>query len=294
MKEYTLVPLSEFWQEQLNKLPYLEKDFEGTKDIVALLHTADLLIERSDGDKIRMNTKYILKIANYHYFLHSYHLACSMLELTKFGFFNSNAVLVRSIVESVIDLAYLWLCKSINGSIDERKAWFWFSEVKRFQVAHSWEQMQKRRQKMGLPVIGPLKILDDETFEKLKQKCCEIKQQFPRDKWAIIKNLFERARAVDDQQTFYKETGTVLEKLYISSYKWASGFVHAESVVSQNYISKDANGLKVKYSIEPEKHKYILAVAREALICLLFLFNHINRLNVDLIKQLKESGLRID
>lgn len=296
MKEIKCVPVSDYWKGQLKELetPHTKTAMGEITNCVALLHAAELLIEGVENQKIRITKKELLTLASYHYLLQGYHLAGSMLELSKSGYFNTNALLIRSHMEAVIDLAYLWLCKDINGSLEEREAWYLFSEVRRYQTCQQWEEMQKHRQSMGFPLVGVRHLLDEAVVAKLSEKQDEFRcMTSGRNAWAFKETFGERARAVDDRQNFYHETGKVLENLYITSCKCSSGFVHAESLVVPDFTKSKANTLRVNSSLEPEKNQYILALLKDSLFCLVFLFNHINRLGLNLPNQLKESVLAV-
>jgi hypothetical protein len=299
MKKSKIFPLDDYWKAKFDEC----KDIPGVtnavldqlKNYIAFLNTAEALCKRIDIKKPKYLDIDIMEMISFFYFAHCYHLACSTLELLKLGYCNGAAILVRGLIESLIDLAYLWLCKKINHSYEEREAWIRFSGVRKQQINNMWKEMQNHREQKGFSLVTPENFVSESRTQELEDKKQEFKKLYGRDTWSKLSSLRDRARAVDDLMTLEKCTNIVLEQVYILCYRWTSGLIHGESVASNNYlIDERPKFLTIYFGRDIKDIVTITAIAQQCLLNIMYIVNHINHLSVDIIAQLESSGFKLN
>jgi hypothetical protein len=200
-------------------------------------------------------------------------------------------VLSRSIIESTIDMAYLWLCKQIHGDDLEREAWGLYEFVNRDKMHRMWEDLQKRRLNKSLPMLNPIELFDQQTANYFKLRKKEMVERFGRTEWAKLPNLQDRAMKVDETQRLFREIGVSLEELYCIGYRWTSEFAHGASSGSSGYIEGKPNGgYIVDFGSNFRNTDIVIPFTARTMLGMLFMTNHINNLKLDLTVQLVASG----
>lgn len=294
MSKKSIEPLSQEWLNELESIEYSPEIAHRIRDLVALLHTADVLVDKYSSRKRLLSKMEPMELIAHYYFAHSYHLGLSIYHLCKLGFGNASLILVRALVEALIDFSYLWLCKEISGAgTDERAAWGNFGFVRRKNMENKWNDLQQHRDIKKLPRLDSILFSDIERKERLTYEVGNFKKDFKRNFWAKIKPLDQRARAVDDTQLLSVRTGIVLEQVYTTVYKYTSELVHGESASTNAYMRHESGGLNVDFG--PSKYNIDLAIpmANEALLSILHIFNHVNNVRLTLIDQILLAGFTV-
>lgn len=295
--KYTPVRLSERWATELTTLKVPPNAENIARNMVAVLHTADLVGQHLERRLHRRKflKQPILERITVFYFAHCYHMGYSVYRLAKLGYSAGTMVLVRAIVEAVIDLSYLWLCKDINGKgSDEREAWADHMNVTRSSIDRMWLELQKHRRQKELPPLTPERLITAERSQSLSAEAEQYKRKYQRDFWALKRRLDQRARCVDDLQILSSRTGFVLEEDYIQCYKWLSEVVHGNSAAVHQYMRLTPTKLHVDLGPNWSNADMALAMAVRFLSAVLFVVNHVNHLEVDLPAQYEVSGMRLD
>jgi hypothetical protein len=280
-------------QEWVIELKNIENNinFKHLNRHISILHTCEVMIDFLNDKKINPYKLGSLKVISSYYFAHTYHQALSIYHLSKLGLGSSGLVLVRSIIESLINLSYLWLGKRINGSDDERNAWMEFVHVSRHKMDKAWEDMQVHRKNKLLGLVDPEHLFDKRKSEEILNEFNQFKSKYNRDGWAIVSKIEQRARKVDDLQVL---SGIVLEETYHSCYRWTSEIVHGMSGGSDSYFEEKEKGLTIDFGPNFRNVDILLPMASRMMIHIISLVNHLYHLNIDLTKQLEESGFTIN
>ncbi|MFZ7104662.1 MAG: DUF5677 domain-containing protein [Peptococcaceae bacterium] len=290
--------LSSQWIEELNNVRneniLSPSTYERVVDLAVLLNASDILITHYNKKKRKVDKVQNLQMISYYYFVHCYHLGYALYHLARKGFGSACIVLLRPMIESIINLSYLWLCKKINGKdTDELYAWTNYSSVNRNSIDKRWKQLQAHRAELGYPSLTPEKLLEETTSKEYEKDAVEFRLKYGRKHWSKISSLDGRARAVDDTGILFKRTGIVLEDLYVMCYKWLSELVHGDSSGAESYIHEVSEKLYIDFGPNHKNVDIILPMCTQVMIQLLDITNHINHLNVDLLRQYKESGLSV-
>lgn len=285
---YEPVPLSSDWAAQLNELSVTPSDLRPLRGLVAALHTGDILIERFNAKKRNTAKMDVLDKISCYYFPHCYTLAMASFELIRLGYGHPSDVMVRGILESAIDLAYLWLCKLINGDhSNEREAWGDFQAVTRGQMHRMWGDMNSNRKRLGLAELPPL--FDASWEGEIDRQNLRFKEEYRRRDWALRETVLARARAVDETRRL-QEFGYFLEEDYVLVYKWTSQSVHGSSLAAGGYMQERGQFLHIEFGPSGRFLGSAAAMTSRFLLLVLHLVNHINHLGVDIPVQLAASG----
>jgi len=232
-----------------------------------------------------------IQLISYYFFAHCYHLGLAVYHLTKLGFGTASVILIRSLIEAVIDFSYLWLCKEINGKdTDERVAWIVFSNIRRNRLSQAWNELQDRRRNMGLPIVSPEVLIKDEVAKEYAKYSHDFESVFGRQKWAKrYETLESRAKAVDKINILSERVGVVLEEVYITCYRWASEVAHVESAGAGAYLNDNEDGLKIDFGASDHNVDIAIPMATRFLLAMVYMVDHINRLKVDVAGQYESS-----
>lgn len=295
---YKPVPLSGEWIEELNdvkKQRELDKNLlDRISDLAVILHAADIMVDLLDKKKRQIYKVQELQLISYYYFAHCYHLAYGLYHLSKKGFGSASLVLIRTIIESTVNLAYIWLCKEINGKdTDEIQAWGLYSSVNRDGMNTKWNELQVHRNKKGFPALEPEKLMDNESAKEYAEHAQMFKDKYDRKHWAKITALDARARAVDDTGKLLERSGIILEEVYVMCYKWISELVHGDSASTGAYMQNVPEKMFIDFGPSFQNVDIVIPMCSQIMLTHLDIVNHINHLNIDLLIQYKESGLTL-
>ncbi|WP_217560140.1 DUF5677 domain-containing protein [Paenibacillus sp. GbtcB18] len=258
---------------------------------ISVLHTCDVIIDTLQQKKLNPFRLGSLKVISAFYFAHTYHQALSIYHLSKLGLGASGLVLVRSIIESLINLSYLWQCKSINNTEEERKAWMDYMHVSRHKMENAWDNMQKHRRSKQLDLGSPEYLFSEKVSSNLSNEYKQFKLKYKRESWAIFSKIEQRARKVDDLNVM---SGIILEEVYHSCYRWTSEFVHGVSGSSNSYFKEVEQGLIIDFGANFRDVDIVLPMASRMLIHMASIINHLYYLNIDLSKQFEKSGIHLN
>jgi hypothetical protein len=282
------IPLSEVWRNEIETLKNHENQ-DHLFRLIAILHTCEILTDKMSYKKINPYKLGSLKIICSYYFAHTYHQVLSIYHLSKIGLGSSGLILTRSIIESLINLAYLWNVKEINKTDNERMAWLEYINVSRYKMDQAWKEMQKHRENKGLKIINPVDIFLDEVSQNLTNEMIEFRNKYKRDHWAIINKIEQRARKVDDLQ---KLANINLEEIYHSCYRWTSEIVHGTSGGSSLYFEDSERSFNVDFGANFKDVGIVIPMASHMMLEIIEIVNHLFNLEVNLLDQLKSSGYR--
>lgn len=284
MSKHKLISLPQYWLDEIERLTLQPTTKQLMMQLIGTLHICEVVLDRLRSRKRYISKADTLEKISYYFFAHSYHLGYSIYHLVKLGYISAALILTRSVLETLIDFSYLWLCKEINGNdTDEREAWMWYETVTRKSLENRWNQMQSYRTKNKLPVIEPLTIFNHDLSDEINRQKKEFDERFRRKHWALLEALDQRARAVDKIQ---KLEIIDLEKTYILSYKWTSELVHGASASANTYLSYDIeNGLNVDFGPTGKNIDIAINMCAHFLSVFLHIINHINHLGIDIRKQ---------
>ncbi|MDQ1913289.1 DUF5677 domain-containing protein [Paenibacillus sp. GD4] len=279
-----------------------EKELEATKDLpfahvdkyrnlILLLQTNEILLADIRGRKTKKFNQ--LQMISRFITAHSYQLGAGAYHLTKAGFGSPALVLGRSILESLIDLSYLWLCKEINGDDVERNAWVDYYKVTRHSVLTHSEVYKKRRQSADLPYE---ELFKEKTVEKLNKDFSDFKSDYPhagsKVNWARISSLLKRAQALDDtgklQKGFPEKNITgfpnfSFEEEFIGIYKHTSEYVHGQSGSMESLWDTEGNSGSIIIGASDVNVEVAIGLVANYLLVFSYIFAHINRLDLTFI-----------
>lgn len=275
------------WETEISSLPGSQR--RSVRRLASVVHTAGVLGRHVNVGRHRARKRTDLERISLYYLAHSTQLGEAIYRLVAFGYGPAAFMLVRSLVEADIDLAYLWLSKRINGPrADDREAWMAFEVVVRDKAARMWEEAQAKRVDYGLDRLAPL--FSEEKLTNYKALAKAFRLRFQRDSWARIPALDARARKVDESGELRRLTGQTLEDDYSACYRMTSELVHGTSAGANAYI--DASDQVWKYNPQPGEPYITMSsnMAGRFLLDIVCMSNHINRLEVDITAQLSASG----
>jgi hypothetical protein len=298
----------ERWGKQLEAtkdFPFASTD--KYRNLIVLLQTCEILISDIKARKVKKYDQ--IQLISRFLMSHVYQLGSSTFELVKTGFGNPALILCRSMLESLIDMAYLYLCKEIHksdagkGDDKERDAWLEYYKTTRYSVYSHWEAYVKHRESKGLtPPVE--EFFDEELVQILKDGFQDFQREYPFSKggrnWAKIGSLVLRARAVDDtgwlQKGFPSKDiigfeNLSLEEEYIVPYKHTSEHAHGESGSLHSLMDSEGNIRTI--IVGPSDSNIVTAIGMAAnyLLVFTYLFAHINNLDLHFIlKELERHG----
>lgn len=189
MRRTRTVPLPESEIQKITKPGLPATTREAVRRLACVMHVADQFGEHDKRQKRSAhNMDKVEKIGAF-FLAHSYHLGRATCELAMLGHGAPALVLVRAMMESTTDLAYLWLCKKIpDAGEQERDAWAMYSDKTFHKVVNLWDGMRDRQQKTGSPPSEPLVSVDQAA--RLAQGSEEFTKKFgKRNGWASIDDL---------------------------------------------------------------------------------------------------------
>lgn len=296
MSKFRIKPLSEDWINEVKSLSLPPDIFEKMRKLIGILHTCDTLIEQFKMRKRPLAKTEHIQLISYYFWAHCYHLGLAVYHLSKLGFGTASVILVRSIIEAVIDFSYLWLCKEINGKdTNERVAWIVYANIRRNTISQTWNELQKRRKDMGLPVVNPEILIKEEVAQEYAKYSRDFEGVFGRKKWAKkYETLDSRAKAVDKTQVFSERVGIVLEEAYIMCYRWASEVAHVESAGARAYLNGDSDFLNIDFGASGNNVDIAVPMAARFLLGMVYMVDHINRLDLDVVRQYESSCNEVD
>lgn len=295
--------------QSLNKDEIYErwgKEFEATKNLpfvpaekyrnlIVVLQTCEILTSKV---KVGRNKKIDqLQLISRFIMAHVYQLGAGAYQLTRSGFGSPALILGRSILESLIDMTYLWLCKEISGDDVERNAWVDYYKVTRCSIYTHWEGYKNRRQTHGKTFE---EFFENKTVDRLKEDYNNYKADYPhvgnKVFWAKESSLLKRAQLIDNtgklQRGFPDKNieGFLFsfEEEYIAIYKHTSEYVHGESGSLQALLDRVGTII-----IGPSNINVITAngLVANYLLVFAYIFAHINNLDLHMIpKELERHG----
>ncbi|MWC28132.1 DUF5677 domain-containing protein [Paenibacillus sp. MMS18-CY102] len=227
---------------------------------------------------------------------HVFQLGVGSYQLTKTGFGSPALILCRSIYESLVDMAYLWLCKEINDGNDiERNAWAAYYKVSRYNVYTHWEAYKKRQLAIGKHVD---EIFEEKTVEKLKKDFKNYESDYPYTKefrnreWNKINSLIKRARKLDDTkkiQNGFPNKGIIgfqdfsFEAEYVTIYKHTSEYAHGESGSLQTLFQIEGNKGAILIGANDSNVSNATGLVTNYLLIFSYMFAHINNIELQFI-----------
>lgn len=277
--------LTEIWSKELDAIALIPiEDKSHFKNLIAVLNTCETLSEKSNNK--RKNSQ--LQTISRFFFSHASQLTQSVYELSKAGMGQGAMILCRSLFESLVDFHYLWLCKDIHGSYEERSAWALYSSISRGSIYRKWIRFRDHRLNNGFP--EPENQFNTEIVEHHNNNVAIFNKKFNRGHWAWKSGLDQRARAVDDTK---KIEGILFEEQYCYIYSWTSELVHGESTASSAYIR--FNGNRISFIVGPDSKniKAALAMAIHYMIMIMRLHAHIFHLEMHIEEHLETSGFQL-
>ncbi|MFC6648309.1 DUF5677 domain-containing protein [Paenibacillus rhizoplanae] len=284
------IGLSDSWTEELNKLNALNsKNLVPIKRLIYILFIYDLMIAEINDSHRKYKSDKLIYISRY-FLANEYHLGESIYHLVKRGFGVSSSILVRSILENLIDFSYLWLCKDINNSQDERDGWLEYKSITDESIYNKWSDFKKHLSKNG-KLFNDYLIVD--AVESLQNKAKDFKSKFYKHgnkyHWAKYPSLDQRARQVDMTGRLQKDVDHFyLEQEYIVNYKLNSQLVHGESSMFSSYKDESTNLLSIQ-SDQDELTKTINLTSNYLLVFAYELVQ-VNRLKLGIVEQLNYLG----
>lgn len=153
-----LIPLKDGWREKLDELDHNKyADVRQSKNLLLVLALYELLMEEVNSKK-KFKKDELQLISNI-LLTHINQLGNSVFQLITTGNSSSSIILSRAILEGLIDLSYLWLCKDITGRPPlERRAWVDYSAVRKYGIHNKWKEFIAHRQKKV--IVQNLKFWD--------------------------------------------------------------------------------------------------------------------------------------
>jgi hypothetical protein len=282
----------ERWGKELEatkNLPYAHAD--KYRNLILILQTCEILTAEIKGRKIKKYDQ--LQVISRFLMAHVFQSGAGAYQLTKTGFGSPSLVLGRSILESLIDMTYLWLCKEINRDDIERSAWADYYKVTRHSVYTHWEVYKNRQQAKDMPFE---EFFNDATIDRLKKDFSEFKTDYPhagnKVHWAKITSLLKRAQALDDTGKLQKGFPDKniegfpkfsFEEEYVGIYKYTSEYAHGESGSMPTLFETEGNvGTIIVGSSDINVVEAIGLVANYLLV-FSYVFAHINNLDLHFI-----------
>lgn len=281
--------LSNEWKKELQEIkehPVLKNHIELFEKMIGTLHASDVIIEKLSSKKRRVKHYDTLQMICNYYFSHSYTMALAILSLAKQGFAVSALGLSRTLIESVINLAYLYYSKEINGNEEEREAWIEHSAISLNKIGTAWEEMQNFRKNNSLPIVEPVELFDKEKMREMDDRSKAFKIKYKRSNWAVVEKIEQRARKIDS----LNKLGTVLESVYHLMYRRNSEIIHGMSASAMHYIKNDGKYTAIRFGPSGQNINEVLAITTQMMVVIVYLANSIFHTNLDIENQLAKSG----
>lgn len=282
----------ERWEKELDatkSLPFAHKD--QYRNLILILQTCELLTAEINTKKAKKYDQ--LQIISRFLMAHVLQLGNGSYQLTKTGFGSPALILGRSILESLIDMAYLWLCKEINGDDVERNAWVDYYKVSRYSVYSHWELYKERSLKKDKTFE---EFFEQGTIDRLKQDFNDFKSEYPhagsRAHWAKITLLLKRAQALDDTgkiQNGFPEKDVEgfpkfsFEEEYVGIYKHTSEYAHGESGSMLTLFETEGNNGTILIGSSDINVVMANGLIANYLLVFSYIFAHINNLDLHFI-----------
>lgn len=285
----------ERWRKELEATKSLPFANASTyRNLILVLQTCEIL---TSDIKTMQSKKYNqLQVISRFLLAHVYQLGVGTYQLTKTGFGSPALILCRSIFESLVDMAYLWMCKVINNGDDtERNAWADYYKVSRYSVHTHWEAYKKRLQSKGKHVE---EIFDEKTIVRLKKDFEDYESDYPYTKefrnreWNKISSMVKRAQSLDKTEKIQKgfpEKGIVgfpdfsFEAEYVTIYKHTSEYAHGESGSLQSLFETEGNVGTILIGASDTNVVVANGLAANYLLVFSYIFAHINNLDLHFI-----------
>ncbi|NOU77392.1 hypothetical protein GC101_00710 [Paenibacillus sp. LMG 31459] len=287
------VDLSESWKEEIEKIEGVANaDAKLLQRMIYILFIYDLMIYEVNENHKKYKSDKLIYISRY-FLAHEYHLGESIYHLIIKGFGVSSSILVRSMLENLIDFSYLWLCKEINKSQNERDSWMDYEAITNESLFNRWNDFKDYMIKKGNKFNETL--LFHGPTEPLINRAKNFKSQFykygNKYHWAKYPSLDQRARQVDMTGRLQKEMPDFyLEQEYIVNYKINSQMVHGESSMFSSYRDKNNNLLSI--GTERDELNSTISMTSNYLLIFAYELIQINRLKIDIVEQLNHLGFR--
>lgn len=284
-----LTPLTEEWINQKKEL--IDSEYKSEYfALISVLHTCNIFIDTLDKKNLKNNKLTpIQKIAIY-FFSHSFQQAHSVYQISKLGNSTSCMILNRSLLEAVIDLSYLWLCKLTNEDQNEseRSAWLEYSIIEQKNMICGIENFMSLRNIEDSDSFNflPYSIEDRDSINENHKI---FKEKYERSKWAKLK-IEQRARKVDDTGRLYNMTNIYLEYEYQLIYRYTSGIAHGQFTRSEYYFKEDDNGLNIDFGGNNLNMNISLPMTAGYMETILHIVNHLFHLNININKQIEFSN----
>lgn len=279
------------WETELSTLSVSDQARPAMTCLVALLHTAEVMLEILGSKRTLWSRTDEIEQISYYFFARTYGLAYSAYVQLKDGFSIESQLQARGILESAIDLSYLWLCKEINGKPnDERAAWIKYQDVLRSKINRGWEAMRGHQEALGFEVSAPLASVQEQ--QGLEARELQYRSTFGRDEWALERDLLRRAQAVDRTMKL-KDMGQFLEEDYQMVYRWTSQVMHGSSMGVNLYFSQTDNSVTIDFGPNPEDTGATAGMVGRFFLLVIRIVHHVVRLDFDLAKQITASGFSI-
>lgn len=296
-----LIPLKDEWREKLDELDHNKyADVRQSKNLLLVLALYELLMGEVNNRK--KSKKDELQLLGNLFFAHINQLGNSVFQLITAGNGSSSLILSRAILESLIDFSYLWLCKDITGQPPlERRAWVDYSAVRQYSMQNKWNSLMEYRLKKGENVEN--EVLENWNIDRIKEMVKKYDENYPnfvrvsnnnkkKRSWAIDDSLDKRARKVDDTGKIKEmlDMDFSFEEQYILAYKKSSEFVHGTSSIISGYLGESR---QLKFGPSGLNTDFPFLMTSTYLIIFAAIYSKINRLNVDIVGQLKFWGHEI-
>ncbi|ETT77495.1 hypothetical protein C173_03229 [Paenibacillus sp. FSL R7-277] len=289
-----LIQLDNVWEKELDELSNTHKDnLANFRKLISVLHTSEVLIDTFNKKKINPYDLDQLQFIISYYFTHTYHQSLAIYHLSKLGLGSSGLILVRAVMESLVNMSYLWQVKKINGNDEERLAWIEYVNVSRHKMDQAWKNMQSHRRKNSRALAVPAEIFTNENSFSFEEKAKDFKNKYQRTDWSKLKNVEMRARAVDDLQISILP-GMDLEEMYNTVYRWSSEYVHGLSSSSEMYMTGTEKELLVHFGVSNKNIDIVLPLLTRVMTFVVVIVNHIFNLDVNISEQIITAGFNND
>ncbi|WP_214630359.1 DUF5677 domain-containing protein [Paenibacillus agaridevorans] len=274
------------------------------KNLILLLQTCEILTSHikvrriSKVNQLQMISRFMMA--------HIFQLGSGSYRLTKSGLGSPALILGRSILESLIDMTYLWLCKDIHGTDVERNAWADYYKISRYSVYSHWEAYKNRMIKNGKVVD---ELFEPKAIKNIVMDFDNFKLDYPHAGnkmfWAKESSLLKRAQLLD--KTGKLQNGFPnkqidgfphfsFEEEYITIYKHTSEYAHGESGSMQSLFEVDSkdNAEIILFGSSSKNIVIANALVANYLLIFSYIFAHINNLDLHFIpKELDRHGFII-
>lgn len=190
-------------------------------------------------------------------------------------------------------MSYLWQVKKIHGNDEERAAWMEYINISRHKMDQAWKNMQSHRKRNSIPLATPEELFTNENSIDFKEKAKLFKDKYQRNEWSKLKNVEQRARAVDDLQISILP-GLDLEEMYNTVYRWSSEYVHGLSSSSEMYMAATERELSVHFGVSIKNIDIVLPLLTRVMTYVVAIVNHVFHLDVNISDQIMFAGFNED